>query len=159
MTEQTQVAKEFHMLRIFPEQVHTFWGPIREAVIDSFGSVYGQIDEDEIASIQSEIMRGAIQVFGIVESTEDLALTAIALTIISNEPVLRKKSLVIVGIKSFRHIPDGVWSKLLVGAVNQARAEGCTAISLVSKDERIIKICKDNEFSIDTRFCFLEIGV
>ncbi len=153
----TVIQKEYHLVRIFPEQVHTFWNLIREAVIDSFSGLYGSIDEAEIASIQSEIMTGNIQAFGVVESTEDLKMAAVALTLISDEPILRKRSLVIIGIKSFGHVPDGVWGKVLVGAINIAKAENCGIISCVSKDERILKLCADNGFNTSIRWCFLEI--
>lgn len=169
MNEVITPSTRFYLVQIFPQQVHQFWTQIKEAIIESFGAVYGGMQEDEITSIQTEILDGRIQVWGVIETQETEAvqnngqvakrMAAIALTMISNEPILRKKSLVIVGIKSFGHIPDLEWNNLVMGAINQARGEGCTTISCVTKEKRLIKLCQENGFNVDTRFCFLEIGV
>lgn len=154
---------KFSMLRIFPEQIHTFWSLIKEAIIDSFSSIQGSIDEAEVASIQSEIMGGKIQVLGIAEvNTETLMpekMIGIILTIISNEPILKQKSLIIIGIRSFSYVPDSAWSKILIGLINVAREENCTVISCVTKNERVMQLCRDNGFDCDIKFCFLRIGV
>lgn len=159
MTEVSLNQREFHLVRIFPQQVHTFWEQIRETIVESFGMIYEEVGEAEIASIQSEIMRGTMQAFGVVDSRGDVRMSAIALTLISDEPILRKRSLVIVGLKSFCHIPDSVWDKIIIGAMNIARAEECTVISAVTNNEKLIELARRSGFSTDIRFCFLEIGV
>lgn len=168
MSEIIMSPTRFYLVQIFPPQIHQFWPQIKEAIIESFGAIYGGIQEDEIAAIQTELMQGAIQAWGVIETQEAATqnngqaakrMAAIALTIISNDLILRKKGLVIVGIKSFGHIPDAEWKNLVMGAINQARREGCMTISCVTKEERLIKLCQENGFDVDARFCFLEIGV
>jgi len=153
-------SAEHQLTRILPEQITSCWPFIvtfiEEALTDG-------PDEPDLMLIFNNLISGIMEAWVLVRKGDEEdwsdAQTAAVITLQVNEDISTGNGrLFLYSLSGTEYLTDDIWADMLVAAAEYARQRGCSSVSAVSTNERVIQVFKEAGGNVDARYLSMKVG-
>ena len=150
------------LIRLSSEQVVRYWQSIEDALVASL-PLEKPLTDEQVLALQRQCVEGALQLWLLYEIRADetgqdrVSPLALGATAMQSSLATGEKELLIYALCSYENVPVEKWQEAFDALRKYAKAQGCIAITALTKVERVKRIVKSLGGNIETVLCRLEV--